>query len=149
MLTLRKSLGALFITGLLFTGSVSALKEVDAQIPVAPADSLIRTNILIQDELYFGRSRPNGIVSQADFQKFLSAEITPRFPDGLTVIDANGQFRNSAGTIIKEQTKVVILIYTNSRDKRQGIQDIINRYKSQFQQESVLRVTSVPVQVNF
>ena len=149
MLTLRRSLGVLFITGLLFTGSVNSLKEVDAQIPVAPADSLSRTNILIQDELYFGRSRPDGIVSEADFQKFLSTEITPRFPDGLTVIDANGQFRNSAGTIIREPTKVVILIYTNSREKRRGIQEIINLYKSQFQQESVLRVTSVPVQVNF
>ncbi|HCF27617.1 MAG TPA: DUF3574 domain-containing protein [Cyanobacteria bacterium UBA11049] len=149
MLTLRKSLGVLFITSLLFTGSVGSLKEVRSQIPVAPADSLSRTDTFIQDQLYFGRSRAEGIISEAEFQKFLSTQITPRFPDGLTIIDANGQFRNRAGTIIKEPTKIVILIYPNSREKRQAIQDIINLYKSQFQQESVLRVSSIPVRVEF
>lgn len=149
MLTLRKSLGALFITSLLFTGSVGYLKEVQAQVPLAPTDSLSRTDILVKDELYFGRSRTGGIISQAEFQKFLNAEITPRFPDGLTVIDAYGQFRNRQGIIIKEPTKIVILIYSNSREKRQAIQEIVNFYKSQFQQESVLRVTNIPVRVEF
>lgn len=149
MLTLQKSLGVLFITSLLFTGTLGSLKEVKAQIPVAPVDSLSRTDILIQDELYFGRSQSEGIISEAEFQKFLSTEITPRFPDGLTVIDANGQFRNRAGIIIKEPTKIVILIYPNSREKRQAIQEIVNLYKSQFQQEAVLRVTGIPIQVEF
>lgn len=149
MLTLRKSLGTLFITSLLFTGSVSSLREVQAQIPVGPAHSLSRTDILIQDELYFGRSRLGGIISEAEFQQFLRTEIAPRFPDGLTVIDANGQFRGKDGIIIKELTKIVILIYPNSREKRRAIQEIINLYKSQFQQESVLRVTRIPVQVEF
>lgn len=149
MLTLQKSLGALFITSLLLTGSVNSLRNVQAQIPVAPADSLSRTDIFIQDELYFGRSRTEGIISEAEFQKFLDTEITPRFPDGLTVIDANGQFRNRAGIIIKEPTKILVLIYPNSPEKKQAIQNIINLYKSQFQQESVLRVTSTPVLVKF
>jgi hypothetical protein len=149
MLTLQKSLGALFITSLLFTGSVGSLRDVQAQLPVAPADSLSRTDIFIQDELYFGRSRTKGIISEAEFQKFLDTEITPLFPDGLTVIDANGQFRNRAGIIIKEPTKILVLIYPNSREKTQAIQNIINLYKSQFQQESVLRVTSTPALVKF
>ena len=95
------------------------------------------------------RSRTEGIISEAEFQKFLDTEITPRFPDGLTVIDANGQFRNRAGIIIKEPTKILVLIYPNSPEKKQAIQNIINLYKSQFQQESVLRVTSTPVLVKF
>ncbi|MES1021651.1 DUF3574 domain-containing protein [Gloeocapsa sp. BRSZ] len=149
MLTLRKSFSALFITSLLFTGSVAALPAARAQIPEAPADSLSRTNILLQDELYFGRSRPGGIVSEEQFQRFLRNVVTPRFPDGLTVVDASGQFRGSNGTIVREPTKVLILIYPNSPAKRRAIEEIVNLYKTQFQQESVLRVTSVPVRVGF
>lgn len=149
MLTLRKSCSALFITSLLFTGSVASLKEAHAQLPQAPATSEIQTNIQIQDELYFGRNRPGGVVSEEQFQNFLRTVITPRFPDGLTVINANGQFRGSKGIIVREPTKIVVLIYPYSRKNTQAIQEIINKYKQQFQQESVLRVTSVPTQVRF
>lgn len=148
MLTLRKNFGALFITSLLFTGSVGCLSEVRAQVPVAPAARSNSTNILTQDELYFGRNRPGGIVSEKQFQDFLRTVITPRFPDGLTVIDANGQFRGSTGIIVREPTKIVILIHSSSQEERRAIQEIINLYKSQFQQESVLRATST-LQVAF
>ncbi len=148
MQTLRKSFSALFITSLLFTGSIVSLKEVRAQIPQAPATSEIRTNILVQDELYFGRNKPVGEVSEQDFQLFLQNEVTPRFPDGLTVVDANGQFLGSNG-IIQEKTKLLILIHSNNQEDRKEIQEIIDRYKAQFQQESVLRVTSKPAQVRF
>jgi hypothetical protein len=148
---LRKSFSALFITSLLFTGSVGSLREARAQIPEAPATSEIRTNILVQDELYFGRNRPEpyGEVSDAEFGNFLKAVVTPRFPDGLTVLNALGQFRGSNRTIIREKTKLLILIHSNSQEDRQEIQEIIDKYKDQFQQESVLRVTSVPAQVRF
>ena len=42
-----------------------------------------------------------GEVSEAEFQKFLDREITPRFPDGLTVYEADGQFLDSTGTLIR------------------------------------------------
>lgn len=149
MSTLRKSFSTLFITSLLFTGSVASLKEVHAQTPLEPAASLNITNILSQDELYFGRTRPRGEVSEEEFQTFLRTVVTPRFPDGLTVVNANGQFRGSAGEIIREKTKLVILIHPNTQDKNRAIQEIIDKYKAQFQQESVLRVTSIPTQVGF
>jgi Protein of unknown function (DUF3574) len=148
MQTLQKSFTALFITSLLFTGSVASLKEVSAQIPQAPAISEIQTNILVQDELYFGRNKPTGQVSERDFQLFLHNEVTPRFPDGLTVLDADGQFLSSNG-IIKEKTKLLILIHANSQENQLKIQEIIDKYKQQFQQESVLQVTSTPGQVRF
>lgn len=146
----RKGLGTLFITSLLFTGSVGALREVYAQTPEAPAaTSSTRAATLIQDELYFGRSRPGGEVSEEDFRTFLRTVVTPRFPDGLTVVDAIGQFRNSKGVTIREKTKILILIYPNTQQKRQAIQEIISRYKFRFQQESVLRVTDKPARVSF
>jgi hypothetical protein len=148
MKTLQKSFSALFITSLIFTGSIASLKQVDAQVPQAPATNEIRTNIFVQDELYFGRNKPRGQVSERDFQMFLQKEVTPRFPDGLTVIDAYGQFLGSNG-IIQEKTKLLILIHPNSQEDREEIQEIVDEYKQQFQQESVLRVTSTPRQVRF
>ena len=45
-------------------------------------------------ELFFGRSLPDGgEVSDAAWLGFVDEEVTPRFPDGLTILDAVGQQR--------------------------------------------------------
>jgi hypothetical protein len=57
---------------------------------------------LIQEDLYFGRNiAGGGEVSEAEFQAFIDAEITPQFPDGLTVYETNGQFLDSNGNFLK------------------------------------------------
>jgi hypothetical protein len=97
---------------------------------------------LTRTELYFGLSRPGGAtVSAADWKAFLDTQITPRFPEGLTVLDASGQWRSRAGGIIAEKTKVVILIHPHLPDKASAIQDIVSEYKRRFNQEAVLRVS--------
>src|SRR5260370_450493 len=51
-----------------------------------------------QIELLFGRSIAGHLrVSEAAWSRFLAREITPRFPDGLTVLDAAGQWRGPVG----------------------------------------------------
>jgi hypothetical protein len=142
------TLNALFLVSLLLTSSVGSLIKVNAQTPAAPAH-LSGQNTFTKDELYFGMSkRRGGMISEAQWQQFLNSEITPRFRDGLTVLDAYGQYLNSAGILSREKTKVVILIYSPSPEKNQAINEIIDSYKQKFQQESVLRVTSI-VQVTF
>jgi hypothetical protein len=95
-------------------------------------------------ELYFGSLKPDGsVVSEKKFQRFIDDEVTPRFPDGLTVLTGNGQFRNSAGIILKERSMVLILLYPlDVADASQKIEQIRAAYKIAFQQESVLRVDS-------
>lgn len=95
-------------------------------------------------ELYFGSSKPDGsVVSEKKFQRFVDEEITPRFPDGLTVLTGNGQFRISSGVIIKERSMVLILFYPpDMQNADQNIEQIREAYKRAFQQESVLRVDS-------
>ena len=88
------------------------------------------------------------MIYEAQWQQFLNSEITPRFRDGLTVVYAYGQYLNSEGILSREKTKVVILIYSPNPEKNQAINEIIESYKQKFQQESVLRVTSI-VQVTF
>lgn len=96
----------------------------------------------VRTELFFGTAKPIGAVTEEEFRAFVDAEVTPRFPDGLTVIKADGQFRGEDDVLVKEQSFVLILLYspdgvvTSSRD----IDTIRELYKQQFDQESVLRV---------
>ena len=95
-------------------------------------------------ELYFGSGKPDGsVVSEKKFQRFIDEVVTPRFPDGLTLLTGFGQFRNSAGVILKERSMELILLYPQDvADADKNIEEIREAYKSAFQQESVLRVDS-------
>ena len=57
-------------------------------------------------ELLFAREH----VSEARWSQFLASEVTPRFPDGLTVYDAKGQWRAPGSKkISRERSKVVMI----------------------------------------
>lgn len=97
----------------------------------------------IRTELYFGRNiTGGGEVSKKEFDKFLAESITPRFPEGLTVLGARGQFLNSNGEVEREGAVVVILLYsvTVREEKQIKIDEIREEYKARFRQLSVLRV---------
>ena len=97
----------------------------------------------IRTELYFGLSRKGGAnVSDEEFQDFLSEFVTPRFPNGLTLFDARGQWRGNDAAITKEPTKVLILLYPRKerRDAGRKIEEIRAEYRRRFSQQSVLRV---------
>lgn len=99
--------------------------------------------VLTEVSLYFGLAKPGGVVSETEWQAFLAREITPRFREGLTVLDAYGQYLDHDGTLIRENTKLVILIYANSPEKEADVQAIVDTYKQAFHQESVLRTSSL------
>jgi len=85
-------------------------------------------------ELLFGRER----VSERSWSRFLAAEITPRFPDGLTVYDAKGQWRGpGSATISRERSKVVMIAMPPAGDNDTRLQQIIEAYKARFGQQSV------------
>ncbi|MGB3306570.1 MAG: DUF3574 domain-containing protein [Thermomicrobiales bacterium] len=106
----------------------------------------------IQTELYFGTTKPDGTeLTDDEFNTFLDNEITPRFPDGLTVLTGYGQWRNAAGEATSEKSVVVIILYPAdpSGETSAKIQDIREAYKTQFDQESVLRADTPGVCVSF
>ena len=85
-------------------------------------------------ELLFGR----GNVSDRAWDRFLAAEVTPRFPDGLTVYDARGQWRNpNTRRISRERSKVVMIAMPPESDTDARLQAIIEAYKTRFRQQSV------------
>lgn len=101
------------------------------------ADTFWRT------ELYFGRDKNDGTqVTDEEWSKFLDEVVTPKFPDGLTVLDGKGQYRLENGTIVKENSKVLILLYTSKTRlvNSRKIDQIRNEYKKIFRQESVMRI---------
>lgn len=103
----------------------------------------LRKGVLIKTELYFGMNIPSGgVVTQAEWAQFLAAEVSPRFEDGLTVFQAQGQWLGEDKIVAKEQSRVVVLLYQYSNMQEQAISEIITAYKTQFQQEAVMRVDS-------
>jgi len=92
-------------------------------------------------ELYFGLSKPDGSrIGDGEYQSFLDSEVTPRFGEGFTVLNGNGQFRGANGQIVREPSRVLILFYAVGDAKSTAAEEIRAAYRTQFQQESVLRV---------
>lgn len=102
-----------------------------------------------QIELYFGRGLGgDAIVSDEAFRSFIADEVTPLFPDGLSVIDVAGQFRDAEGTIIREPTKLLILLVPDAAAVADDVETIVAAYKERFDQETVLH-TEQPACVAF
>ena len=81
------------------------------------------------------------MVTDEEFRAFLDEVITPRFSNGLTMQSGAGQFRGSSGMIQREGAVFVILLYpADEQDSGARIEEIRNRYRKTFAQESVLRV---------
>src|SRR5436190_16996232 len=120
-----------------FVGSVLAAPTVQFSQVVVTPDNYYRT------ELYFGRSIPGGgMVTDDEWEKFLAEAVTPRFPDGFTILKATGQYRETSGKIDKEPSEVLIFLYSRNKrtSSRRKIEEIRRAYVRQFKQESVLRV---------
>lgn len=96
----------------------------------------------VSELLYFGTGKPSGVVSGEEWAAFLAASVTPRFPAGLTVWPASGQWQSSQGGIVQEGSYVLNLVHPPTDATDRAIRDLIAEYKRQFQQEAVLRVTS-------
>ena len=92
--------------------------------------------------LYFGGARPKGSVSELEWQLFVRDEVTSRFPNGMTVWDAEGQWRGAEGQLAHERTKVLLLVHPDTEEARQSIRAVIQKYRKAFDQESVLWETS-------
>lgn len=90
----------------------------------------------------FGTETPSGHVTPEVWAQFLSEIVTPRFPEGLSVWQASGQWRSASGEEIRESSYVLSLIHSDDAAPSKAVQEIIASYKTRFQQEAVLRVTS-------
>jgi len=120
-----------------------------SQKSVADTQSCKADNQMQQTTLYFGLSRPAGKdITPQEWQQFVDNDVTPRFRDGLTVLDARGQWLGNDGKVAREQSKALMLIHGKDAQSESNIEALRNVYKSRFAQESVMRVDN-PVCVQF
>lgn len=114
--------------------------------PTHPAvgDGWVRT------ELYFGLGLANVTdASEARWRQFLDTEVTPRFPSGLTVIEAYGQWRDlGAAEPERLRSKLLVLLHPATAENEAAIEAIRLAWKKLSGDLSVLRVTQ-PAAVSF
>lgn len=88
----------------------------------------------VEVDLYFGE------IGEQAWKTFLDEEVTPRFPDGLSVLDIYGQYRNRQGAIERERSKLLVIVVFDAPAHAARVQAIVDSYIHRFRQESVLRV---------
>ncbi|MEJ8642940.1 DUF3574 domain-containing protein [Streptomyces sp. MS1.HAVA.3] len=96
-----------------------------------------------ETRLYFGTERADGRgpVGEQEFMRFLDREITPAFPEGLTLHDGYGQWRGQDGKIVREDSYEVVLLYPEKEagERSTRIERIRQAYEDRYQQDSVGR----------
>jgi uncharacterized protein DUF3574 len=115
----------------------SLLLAACAQPPVCTAP----LKAALEIDLYFGRDKPGGgEVSEAEWSAFLAEVVTQHFPDGLSIFDAAGQYRDPSGRIVRERSKRLVVVVFDAPAHRARIGEIVDLYKQRFGQNSVFRV---------
>ena len=106
----------------------------------------------VDTKLYFSLGpidRPEKDITEARWRDFLDHEVTPRFPDGLSVLDVYGQWQGKSETTPeREHTKLLLIDYPDTQQNREKVDAIRTAWKKVKNDESVLRVTQ-PADVSF
>ncbi|MBB2202875.1 DUF3574 domain-containing protein [Gluconacetobacter tumulisoli] len=108
--------------------------------PARPACAGFGARPGLELSLMFGLTRPDGTpVTDAQWDGFMRQEITPRFPDGLSVFRTVGQWRDREnGRIVAEPSRIVwIAAPGDTPDLRAHLEAIRDLYRRDFQQQSV------------
>lgn len=91
-------------------------------------------------DLFFGAS--HGGEKREAWGRFMARVVTPRFPQGFTVLDGAGQWRGPNG-LQREPSRLLIIFYRPDATTDGAIEFIRAAYKARFRQQSVLRVDSM------
>jgi hypothetical protein len=141
MTSIRSALFAVAAAGLL-SGCVT-VNQAARPAPGAGPSTACSTGLESRRtaQLYFGRNIGGTFgVSDADWQAFVDAEITPRFPAGLSVGDISGQWRGPTGEIVREPSKAVMIIQAGEPDEQAKLDAIRAAYVTKFRQDAVMLI---------
>jgi hypothetical protein len=98
---------------------------------------------MMKYELFLGQNIGTmGRVSDEEWRRFLNEDVTPRYPDGFTVLEAVGQWRDPMGRIISEPSRNLVVIVRDPAVDLPKISAIRDAYKARFRQDAVLFVQS-------
>jgi hypothetical protein len=120
--------------GALIALSAFALGVTSAALPNADRACTDR----VQERLFFGLQGPSGEIGDAEWDGFVETVVTPRFPAGLTIVQATGQWQGRNKQVSRESSRVIEIIHDESNDASRRIAEIAAEYKLRYRQESVL-----------
>jgi len=153
-----KKLAALILSGLLLSACAATAPPQHSTSSTLAGDTAHpdATKNWVRTELYFGLGvisdqgeEANAAVNEKRWREFLDREVTPRFPDGLSVFDIYGQWRTQGQSHIERlHSKVVMLLHADAPKQRADIDAIRAAWKKETGDLSVLRVTQ-PADVSF
>jgi hypothetical protein len=136
--TLRARLALILLAALLLDGCALTLTREH------PLLCRLDEQRLQRDALYFGLSRPDGgNVSDEEWRGFVDDTLTPAFPAGLSIIEAQGQWRGANGANVHQRSRQLIVLHPFDQASERAIAHVIATYRQRFAQESVLRERSV------
>ena len=94
-------------------------------------------------ELFFGRTVPGrGPLTDAEWGRFDAETVTPNFPDGFTVFDGEGQWRDPrTHRTVRERTKILLAAVKRSPQLAGRLAAVIDAYKARFRQSAVGLIT--------
>ena len=98
---------------------------------------------MIEAQLFFGRDiAGRAPVSDAEWADFVSAVIARNFPDGFTINEGDGEWRDPKSLkVVREQSKIVVIAATRSPAFAKKLQDVTDAYRARFHQQSVGVIT--------
>lgn len=126
------------VVGFSVTCALPVVAQPDAGLSSAACRA--GSSPMARTELIFGSERgSHPSVTHAEWKKFVDDEIAPRFPNGFTVLDGEGEWHGNRG-IVREQSHVLILWYRASAEQQNKIEALRSIYEKRFQQSSVPRI---------
>ena len=95
---------------------------------------------MVETMLFLGMATPTGSVSRYDFQKFVEAEVTPRWKEGYTILEGQGLWYSEQRSVTeREPSRVLVRFHDGGAEASAGIEAIRAAYIRQFSQDAVLR----------
>src|SRR5262245_4641790 len=106
---------------------------------LSPSCLLPEQQPMMVAELFFGLGiAGREPLTEPEWAEFVAQTITPNFPDGFTVFDGQGQWRDPrTGRIAGERTKVLLVAAKSEPDLARRLSAVVDVYKTRFHQQLV------------
>jgi hypothetical protein len=98
---------------------------------------------MLVTQLFFGTSiKGRGPITAKEWTAFVRRDVAPRFPDGFTVYEAQGEWLNPLShSVVREKSKVMIIATADTAQARTSITEVSELYRKAFRQQSVGVIT--------
>lgn len=111
-------------------------------VPVSVTPDLcreMRAQDTLQIRMMFGQTRPGGLpITDDEWQTFVTSEITPYFPSGLTIFKADGQWMNTVTHVVgREPSRILWVVTPPDKNLQHNLRAIQAAYRQQFSQQAV------------